>query len=109
MMQIFYYKKSSGKEPVKEFIESLPAHDRVRVLFDLSLIEQKGLKNSGITLRQIDRKLWEIKLRLSTGYRIFYCVVSSDMLCLLHAYKKQGQKAPEKEIAIAIRRMREVL
>lgn len=107
-MKVFYYRKASGKIPVLEFIKALPDHDEHRILFDLSLISQKGLKNCGLSLRHIDGKLWEIRFKLSAGYRIFYCLITEDIF-LLHAYKKQSQKAPEKEITIAINRMKELL
>jgi phage-related protein len=41
--------------------------------------------------------------------RVFYVVVTGPEVVLLHAYKKQGQKAPRKEIETAERRMEEVL
>jgi Phage-related protein len=107
-LKVYYYRKSSGKIPVLEFIKSLPDHDKQRIFFDLSLINQKGLKNCGLSLRHLDGKLWEIRFKLSAGYRIFYCLITEDIF-LLHAYKKQSQKAPEKEIAIAINRMKELL
>jgi len=40
---------------------------------------------------------------------VFYVVVSGPTMVLLHAYKKQGRKAPPREIAVAEQRMREVL
>ena len=56
------------------------------------------------------RKLWEIKIRaVKSGYRIFYVTVQKETLVLLHAYKKQSQKAPIKEIEIAEKRLLEVL
>lgn len=42
------------------------------------------------------------------GFRIFYVTVQHDALVLLHAYKKQSQKAPTKEIETAEKRMLEV-
>jgi phage-related protein len=34
---------------------------------------------------------------------------SAEEMILLHAYKKQSQKAPAREVALAERRMREVM
>jgi phage-related protein len=93
---------------VREFIDSLPVQDRARIFYDLNRLAEYGLQNCGLSLRQIDRKLWEIRIKLSVGYRIFYCVVS-PYIWLLHAYKKQSQKAPDKEIKIAKQRMKEIL
>jgi phage-related protein len=63
-----------------------------------------------VQFRQIKGKLWEIKILASkSSYRIFYVTVQKDCLFLLHAYKKQSQKTPQKEIIIAEKRMNEVL
>ena len=43
------------------------------------------------------------------SHRAFYVVVAGPLMVLLHAYKKQGQKAPVREIEIATDRMMEVL
>jgi phage-related protein len=54
--------------------------------------------------------LWEIKIQsASAGYRIFYVSIKANILVLLHAYKKQSQKAPQKEIEVAEQRMMEVM
>lgn len=39
---------------------------------------------------------------------MFYVCIKADNMVLLHAYKKQSQKAPKKEIEIAEKRMLEV-
>jgi phage-related protein len=73
-------------------------------------IESHGLNAVGCQFRQIEGKLWEIKIRAPTGgYRIFYVMVASDDVMCFHAYRKQGQKAPKKELEIARKRLKEVL
>jgi phage-related protein len=108
ILKLFYYRKASGRIPVIEFIDSLPVHDRNKILYDLNLLAAQGTNESGLSLRHIEGKLWEIRLKLSAGYRIFYCIIIEDIY-LLHAYKKQSQKAPEQEIKVALQRMKEVL
>lgn len=108
LVAVYYYKKSSGKIPVLDFIDSLPLRDKEKILFDLTLLRDRGIHACGLSLRHIEGKLWEIRFKLSAGYRIFYCMISLDVH-LLHAYKKQGQKAPAKEVDIATKRMMEVL
>lgn len=56
--------------------------------------------------RHIESKLWEIKV---SRHRIFYVVIVGPAMVLLHAYKKQGQRAPVRELDVARRRMKEVL
>jgi phage-related protein len=84
--------------------------DRARILACLKSIEEFGFDCPRVQFRQIKGSLWEIKIKTqSGGFRIFYVTVHSKTLVLLHAYKKQSQKAPKKEIEIAERRMIEVL
>jgi len=55
-------------------------------------------------------KYREIKIRTQGGgYRFFYITLKKDTMVLLHAYKKQSQKAPKNEIEIALKRLKEVL
>jgi phage-related protein len=54
----------------------------------------------------LDAELWEIKL---SRHRVFYVLVQGPIMVLLHAYKKQSQKAPFRELEVARKRMREVL
>lgn len=108
MIKVLFYK--NNKAPVHEFIKKLDVKDRAKILACLKSIEDLGFDSPRVEFRQIKGKLWEIKIRgVNSGYRIFYVVIQQDCLVLLHAYKKQSQKAPTKEIAIAERRMFEVV
>jgi len=40
---------------------------------------------------------------------VFYASVAADEIVLLHAYLKKSQKAPAHEVAVAEKRMREIL
>ena len=54
--------------------------------------------------RQLRGKLWELKV---SAQRVLYVVVKGPEMILLHAFKKQSQKA-QREIELAERRMKEV-
>ena len=72
----------------------------------LDQIERHGFDAVRVQFRQIESKLWEIKV---SAHRVFYVVIEENEMVLLHAYKKQGQKLPIRERDIAIRRMKELL
>jgi len=109
-MEIVFYAKDRGKRPVYDFIAKLAVKDRARVLACLKSIEELGFDCPRVQFRQFRGTLWEIKIRTqSGGYRMFYVTVCSEAIVLLHAYKKQSQKAPRKEIETAEKRMMEVL
>jgi phage-related protein len=107
-MNIRFYRGHDS--PVLKFIRKLAVHDRAKVLACLKNVEEVGFESPRVAFRQIKGKLWEIKIRGATaGYRIFYCTLNQNQLLLLHGYKKQSQKAPEKEIAVAEKRLNEVM
>ncbi len=107
-MRIVFYK--STRVPVCDFLDAMGRQDQAKVLACLKSIEDLGFDSPRVQFRQIRGKLWEIKMHTAnTGYRFFYVSLHRDTLVLLHAYKKQSQKAPNKEIAIAEKRLLEVL
>jgi phage-related protein len=108
-MKLHYYRKANGKEPVIESIDSLEKVDRVKITNCLKEVQREGLLCTKVIFRQIQGKLWEIKIKTSSGgYRIFYVMIKEEDMVLLHMYKKQSQKAPRKEIETAMKRMYEV-
>lgn len=105
-MRVTFFKTSSGRSPVLEFIQGLAKPERARLFESLDQVERYGLDAIRVQFRQIEGKLWEIKV---SAHRILYVVIEGEEMVLLHAYKKQGQKLPIKERDIAIRRMKELL
>ena len=98
-MKISFFSSYSGRCYVEVFIDDLISADQAAILAVLKDIEIHGLSAVGCQFRQIEGKLWEIKIKTPNGgYRIFYVMLSGVELMCLHAYKKQGQKAPKKEL-----------
>lgn len=108
-MKIKFYEKDNGRRPVKEFLDQLPQEDNTRIIGCLESIERFGFNSPRVEFRQIRGSLWEIKIKTQkSGYRLFYACIKHINIVLLHAYKKQSQKAPKKEIEIAENRILEV-
>ena len=108
-MKVTFYQKQSGKNPVAEFLNDLPSDEIARIAGCLKNIEELGFDSPRVQFRQIKGSLWEIKIKTSrSGYRFFYVCIQKEIIVLLHAYKKQSQKAPKQEIELAAKRMMEV-
>ena len=109
-MKVTFAAAASGRSYFEKLLHGLSAQDRAAILAVFQDIEDYGLGAKGAEFRQIEGKLWEIKMRApGGGYRFFYVLVSAGHMHVLHGYKKQGQKAPVKELKLARRRLREVL
>lgn len=103
-MKVYYYLLPAGTNPVRRYIDSLPFDEAAEVDAVLAYIQRSGL-DAFIDHRQIRGKLWELR---PNQHRVFYVLRSGPEMVLLHAYKKEGQKAPKKEVKLALKRLREV-
>lgn len=105
-IEVGFYRTASGRAPVKDYIHSIHPEGRSVILETLRDIGKYGLKSVGANFKHISGKLWEIKI---DSNRIFYVMIDQERMMLLHAYKKQGQKLPRRELKLALKRMKEVL
>jgi len=99
------YKTAGGASPVERYLEELDARERAGVVDILKTIETSGLSGAGVRTRQIKGKLWEIK---ASQQRVFYVVVAGGDMVLLHAAKKEGQRAARVDLQTAEARFRDV-
>ena len=106
MWQIVFYEDHRSKSPVLEFINKLSAKDRAKISNDLRLLEQFGPNLGMPHARHIEGKLWELR---PGDNRLFYFLYLDGKFVILHGFRKQTMKTPEKEIATALRRMNELL
>jgi phage-related protein len=105
-MRIRFWTSSSGRSPVANWLENLPLTDRAKIAAILAQIEQVGFETAGCDFRQIQGKLWELKIRsIGGGFRIFYITITGPEMILLHALRKTKQKTPKKDLELALKRM----
>ena len=90
---------------MREYIAALPTRERDDWDEALTLLGLFGL-DAPVSLRQLDGKLWEIRLG---RHRVAYIIVRGPEMVLLHAFKKQGQRTARTDLDVAVRRAREVL
>jgi phage-related protein len=106
MWNILFYVDQRGKCPPKEFIEEFPAMEQAKIRNVLRLLQEFGSNLSMPHTRQIKGKLWELR---PGGVRWFNFAYIEQQFVILHGYRKQSQKAPDREIEIAMRRMQELM
>lgn len=108
-MKVTFAAAMSGRSYFEKFIQDLSVQDRSVILAVFQDIQDYGFGAKGCEFRQIENKLWEIKVRAPAGgYRFFYFTLNLDHIHVLHSYKKKGQKAPQKELDVARKRLKEI-
>ena len=106
MWSIVFYKDQRDKCPPLEFIEELPVLEQAKIRNAFRLLKEFGTKLGMPHARPIQGKLWEFR---PGGVRIFYFAYINKQFVILHGFRKKTNKAPKQEIAIALRRMEELI
>lgn len=103
-----FYRTSSGNEPVREWLKSLPDADRVTIGSDIKMVEF-GWPLGMPVCRSLGDGIWEVRSSLSGGRiaRVLFAL-QGENLYLLNGFIKKTQKTPPQELELAHRRFREV-
>lgn len=105
-MNIYHYETSGGKDLILEYIDELPKKERAEGLTILGKLQAEGIEALEVlNTRQLKGKLWEIKF---FDNRIMYIVADGENMYLIHACKKQKNKAEKFELDKAIKRVKEL-
>ena len=105
-MNIYHYETSGGKDLILEYIDELPKKERAEGLTILGKLQAEGIEALEVlNTRQLKGKLWEIKF---FDNRIMYIVADGENMYLIHACKKQKNKAEKVELDKAIKRVKEL-
>ena len=103
-----FYALGSGREPVREWLRTLSAENRKIIGEDIKDVEFSW--PIGMPLcRNLGSGIWEVRSDLNGGRiaRILFCTHAGHMI-LLHGFMKRTQKTPQSEIALAVKRMKEL-
>lgn len=113
MFKINFYRDSSGKEPVREYLELLAAKgdkdSRIKLnkIRDyMKILSQHGTRAGEPYMKHIEGDLWELR---PLSNRIFFFGWNGDRFILLHQFIKKTKKTPQREIDQAKRNMRDFL
>jgi phage-related protein len=103
-----FYELPSGQEPVREWLKALGETDRKIIGDDVRLVEF-GWAVGMPVCRSLGNGLWEVRSDLTHGRisRVLFCV-HDDRMVLLHAFIKKTQKTPDADMALALKRKKDI-
>ena len=107
--EIVFYKESSDKSPIEEFLDELEKKNTA--LYDKTLKGLERLKSSAYhkepLSKHLERGLWELRIRLGNNIvRIIYTFDKVQVIILLHAFIKKRQKTPASDLEMARKRLK---
>jgi phage-related protein len=110
-MDVRVYTTSSGRSPVEEFVRGA-SQEAQNDFFDAVLLLSAGKSLSlphSRPLANIHPGLHELRIHDRAGQiRIFYYVKKGDAIYMIHAFRKKTQQLPQREIEVALKRLKEV-
>ena len=111
MRSVEFYRTTSGRCPVEEFLDSLSDQHAQKVAWVLRLVERLDM-----VLQQYFKKLvgtediWEIRVQTGgTSYRLLGFFQKSSLLVLTGGFSKKQERTPPREIEIAEERRKDYL
>lgn len=97
-------------DKVKAEFLALPDDLLAALLRIAALIEEYGLMNVGMPyVRHLEGKLWEMRGKGKDGIaRSIYVAASGERVVVVRTFVKKTAKTPRTEIALALKRAREI-
>jgi phage-related protein len=102
-----FYKSATGTEPVREWLQRLADEVCTAIGVDVSRVQWQWPVGKPL-VGSFGEGLYEVRTSYDDDiYRVFFCVCGRTMV-LLHGFQKKTQKTPDREIALARRRQKDV-
>jgi phage-related protein len=106
---LVFYRGTGGKEPVRDWLKSLEATDRLSIGRDLMRAQWRWPVGMPLC-RPMGQGLWEVRTELPSN-RIARVLICQDegVLVALHGFIKKTQKTSDDDLALARKRMKELM
>ena len=90
---------------LKKFIKGLQKPTIAKILRTINLLEKFGQKLDLPHTKKVSAHLFELRISGKQEVRIFYSFHKSQIV-LLHGFVKKSQKIPQREIKIALQKLK---
>ena len=111
MKEVLFYKSSSGKTPIEDFLDSLSSKEVRKIVWVLQLIEE-SISISTKFYKKLSNTEDIIEVRIQVGnnnFRLLGFERNGTLIILTNGFRKKDQKVPKNEIELAQKRRKEYL
>jgi phage-related protein len=105
ILAVVFFRTETGREPVREWLKSLPRAERRILGEDLKTV-QFGWPLGMPLVRKLDAGLWETRSRLPGRVARILFTTREGRMILLHGFIKKSQKTPRTDLELASTRLR---
>ncbi len=104
----FFKQDASGVEPVRDWLQSLPASERKQIGVDVKAV-QFGWPLGLPLVDHLGGDVWEVRVRLESRIARVLFATEEGCMVLLHGFIKKDRKTPKADLDLArdrLKRMR---
>lgn len=103
IIPVVFYKESSGREPVREWLKELEKDDRQTIGEDIRTVQIDWPIGKPL-VTSMGYGLWEVRSNLENRISRVFFVFNDGRIILLHAIIKKTQKTPPNDLKLALKR-----
>ena len=103
-LQVAFFRTETGREPVREWLLSLPRSERQIIGTDL-LDVQYGWPLGMPLVRKLDTDLCEVRSALGNRIARVLVTVEGTTLVAIHGFIKKSQRTPKADLDLAKKRL----
>ena len=94
-LEILFYDRPDGTEPVKDFLDSLNVKMRAKMLRTILLLAENGTQLREPYSKPLDEGIFELRAKVGTDIsRVLYFFVVGRQVILTNGFVKKTQKTP---------------
>ena len=90
-LRVVFYKTEAGKEPVRDWLKSLPTEEKKIIGQDIKTV-QFGWPLGMPMVRKLEKDLWEVRSHLPNRIARVIFTVSDDVLIPIKSYRAKSHK-----------------
>ena len=105
---LVFFQTPSGNEPVLDWLKELPREDRHAIGQDLMRVQWRWPVGMPLC-HNLRNGLWEVRSALPSDRiaRVIICAHDGELVAL-HGFIKKAQKTPKDDLALALKRRKEI-
>lgn len=103
-LQVAFFRTETGREPVREWLLSLPRPERQIIGTDLLDVQYAWPLGMPL-VRKLDTDLWEVRSTLGGRIARVLVTLEGTTLVAIHGFIKKSQRTPKEELDLAKKRL----
>lgn len=104
IFKVRFYRETTGREPVLEWLRGLPKTEREAIGKDLQTLQYCWPIGMPL-VKSLGQGLWELRSSMNTRIaRIIFVLDDEQLIAILHGFIKKTQKTPRSDIELALKR-----